>query len=79
MKDKNKNRNKGPQPSRRAFMGAAAAAVTAGVSGCITVESTNATSGDLPPEPALMLVNGRIHTMDANNTVASSVVIRNRE
>jgi predicted amidohydrolase YtcJ len=30
-----------------------------------------------PPEPTLVLTNGRIHTMNAANTVATNVVIRN--
>jgi predicted amidohydrolase YtcJ len=32
---------------------------------------------NVPPEDTLVLTNGRIHTMDAANTIATSVAIRN--
>jgi hypothetical protein len=66
--------------SRRRFIGAAAAgAIGAGVP--LTPASAQAPQ----PQPAapsaidqdLVLVNGRIHTMDAQGTVAGSVTIRN--
>ena len=69
--------------SRRKFLGATAAA-GAGVSvrslADIVVLAAQTTSSGAPatgPAPDLVLVNGRIHTMDARNTVASTVTIRN--
>jgi predicted amidohydrolase YtcJ len=60
-------------------LGAAAAGAAAlGFAPCETVAAQAAqpaADGALPPE--LRLVNGRIHTMDARNTVASAVAIRN--
>ena len=62
--------------SRRQFLGTAAgtALVVAGRP-AISFGQTAAT----PPagQPDLILTNGRIHTMDARNTVASVVSIRN--
>ena len=67
----NTKKTKDTQPSRREFLGAAAVAVAAGVSACAPGESV--TGGDIAAEPVLILINGRIHTMDAENSVASSV------
>jgi predicted amidohydrolase YtcJ len=68
--------------SRRAFLGAAGAAgaALAAPSGPSTV--SRVLFAQAPPPagataPDLLLVNGRIHTMDARNTVATSVAIRN--
>jgi len=60
--------------SRRQFIKVAAgAAVTAGVGPRVQV-----LLGQAPPaDPTIVLTNGRIHTMNAANTVAPSVVIRN--
>jgi len=59
--------------SRRNFLGASAgaAAIAAGP-GTLLVSGQ-----DIAPEPMLVLTNGRIHTMDAANTIATSVAIRN--
>jgi len=59
--------------SRRKFLGASAgaAAIAAGP-GTLLVSGQ-----DIAPEPMLVLTNGRIHTMDAANTIATSVTIRN--
>src|SRR5688572_26794226 len=73
--------------SRRRFLGTAAGAgMAAAAGGSLPVSSAEpAFAGQAPPTVAppggpaqdLTLVNGRIHTMDARNTVASSVTIRN--
>src|SRR5512146_2554567 len=59
--------------SRRQFLGAAAgaAALTSGPA-AVVVSGQN-----IPAEETLVLTNGRIHTMDAANTIATSVTIRN--
>src|SRR5438552_9914792 len=67
--------------SRRQFLGtAAAAAVAAGAKPAVTVVSAQApraidASGRT--DQTLVLTNGRIHTMDARNTVANTVSIKN--
>ena len=65
--------------TRRKFMAtaaAAAAAAGAGAGSSLVVTTTAAqTPAALPPD--LTLSNGRIHTMDARNTVARAVSIRN--
>ena len=59
--------------SRRKFLGAAAgAAALASGPAAGTVCAQN-----IAPEEVLVLTNGRIHTMDAANTIATSVTIRN--
>src|SRR5580765_7140116 len=69
--------------SRRQFLGTTvAAAVAAGVkpSGDIVSAQTPRTtdaSGRARPDQALVLTNGRIHTMDDRNTIANTVTIRN--
>ena len=57
-------------PSRRGFLGTAAATIAVGA--C-------APSGQTPggAEQRLALVNGQIHTIDGSDTVASTVTIRN--
>ena len=67
--------------SRRQFLESAAPAAAA------LAMTTAHAAAETPPQPAqavaagppqaLALVNGRIHTMDARNTVASAAVIRN--
>ncbi|MBZ5635036.1 MAG: amidohydrolase family protein [Acidobacteriia bacterium] len=59
--------------SRRKFLSvtAGAAALAAGPA-AVVVSAQN-----IPPEETLVLTNGRIHTMDAANTIATSVTIRN--
>src|ERR1041384_4605899 len=72
--------------SRRKFLGTAAAAAAAGAS--IRVEAvasaqtprtprTIDASGRTLQDQTLVLTNGRIHTMDARNTVATPVSINN--
>jgi predicted amidohydrolase YtcJ len=75
--------------SRRDFLRTGSAAGVAAALGCATKRSTSVSSGSADPSPArqagsaaagsaeLVLVNGRIHTMDRNNTIAASVAIRN--
>ena len=55
--------------SRRQFIGSAALAGLAGRLGAAPQATQN--------DAAIALTNGRIHTMDANNTVVSQVLIRN--
>jgi hypothetical protein len=70
--------------SRRQFPGAAAGAAltmgagppTAWLSGQ-TPRGAGAGGGLAQPEQTLVLVNGRIHTMSAGNTIVSTVSIRN--
>jgi predicted amidohydrolase YtcJ len=59
--------------SRRRFLAASAGAASAAVTP-LTAQVPVVNSA---PEQDLMLINGRIHTMDARNTIASSVTIRN--
>jgi len=67
--------------SRRQFFGTTvAAAVGAGVGITPSIEDASAQSppAQTPPPVAdetLALVNGRIHTMDAKNTVVTTVTI----
>jgi predicted amidohydrolase YtcJ len=60
--------------SRRGFLGAAAAL---GLSGSWRPGELFALPQTGPAEGSLVLTNGRIHTMDANNAVVSQVLIRN--
>lgn len=65
------------QPSRREFLGGATAvAIAAGTTACTPGDS--GADGQLAPERVLIFVNGRIHTMDAENSIANAVAIRNR-
>jgi predicted amidohydrolase YtcJ len=69
--------------SRRQFLGtAAAAAVAAGSESTSSVLSAQtsrpaADAGRAQPDQTLVLTNGRIHTMDASNSVVTTVSIRN--
>ncbi len=62
--------------SRRRFLGttAGAAALAAGPA---SVFPSVVSAQNIPAEETLMLTNGRIHTLDAANTIATSVTIRN--
>ena len=69
--------------SRRKFMKTAAAAAAAGgtllsvsADGMWKVEPRKRHKRPSHPDPDLLLVNGRIHTMDADNHVVSSVAIK---
>src|SRR4051794_16117060 len=73
-----------PTVSRRKFLGTAAATGLAAAANPATVvvsgQGLQPATQALPagvPAPDLTLVNGRIHTMDARNTIATSVTIRN--
>jgi predicted amidohydrolase YtcJ len=58
--------------SRRQFLGATAgAAALAAGPAAVVVSAQN-----IPPEEVLVLTNGRIHTLDGANTIATSVTIR---
>src|SRR5258706_10299608 len=68
--------------SRRQFLGtaAAAAAVAGSRPGAVLSAQTPRTtdaSGRTRPDQTLVLTNGRIHTMDAGNSVVNTVSIRN--
>ena len=71
--------------SRRQFMGAAAAGAAAAlgsgpaaaVASAQAPQVTGASAARALADATLVLVNGRIHTMDARNTVAKTVSIRN--
>ena len=66
--------------SRREFLGsiATALAFTTGGGAADAAQAPGpAPSATSPAPQALALVNGRIHTMDARNTVATAAVIRN--
>ncbi len=59
--------------SRRQFLGATAgAAALAAGPGAVVLSGQN-----IAPEEILVLTNGRIHTLDNANTIATSVAIRN--
>jgi predicted amidohydrolase YtcJ len=61
-------------PSRRGFLTTSAGAAAAIGSGVLLSAQTPAAVGD---EITLALVNGRIHTLDAANTIVNTVTIRN--
>src|SRR5688572_2668243 len=69
--------------TRRQFINTAASATIAIASGATDADAaqfTQATQATPPPGAPpqdVVLTNGRIHTMDARNTVASSVTVRN--
>ncbi len=67
--------------SRRKFLGAgggtAMAAIAAGAGPAVVVLSGQVPTAAGAAEPDLTLVNGRIHTMDARNTIVTSVSIKN--
>jgi len=65
-------------PSRRRFLSTSAAAAAAiGAGPGASVLSAQAPAAAAADEVTLALVNGRIHTSDANDTVVNTVVIRN--
>lgn len=64
--------------SRRRFIGATAAAGAAAGLGSPEGAAAAPQANPNPPAGALALVNGRVYTLDAANTVAASVTIRNR-
>jgi len=69
-------KNNRPNPGRRQFLHAALAVGTAATAG--RAFSAVPAAPLLPgATPDIVLVNGRIHTMDVRNTVAASVTVRN--
>ena len=64
-----------PKSSRRKFLGTSAAAAVGFGSGMNLLSGQNRAT--LDSDETLALINGRIHTMDAANTIATSVTIRN--
>src|SRR5262249_42753809 len=60
--------------SRRQFLGGAAALAVSGGLGTTKVYAQSQQATDIRD---MVLVNGRIHTMDANNRVVSQAVLRN--
>jgi predicted amidohydrolase YtcJ len=77
MNDNRGSAEKKPNASsRRQFMGAVGAAAAIGAGPAAPALSGQNGPGALD-EITLVLVNGRIHTFDAANTVANSVTIRN--
>ncbi len=63
------------RPSRRGFLAGAGAALAGAASESVPAAAqTTSGSGD---DTTLVLMNGRIHTLDSANTVASSATIRN--
>ena len=70
-----------PGPSRRQFLGAAGSAIALAAAGApdvaLAAQSPQAAAALPAPAEDLAFINGRIHTMDATNTVASSVTVRN--
>src|SRR5439155_13267260 len=65
--------------SRRQLIGASAAAGVAAAFGGPDARPAEAQRGAAAaaPDQQLAFVNGRIHTMDGNNTIATTVTIRN--
>src|SRR6185295_19108007 len=63
--------------SRRKFFGATAGAAMALGATPVTVSSAQGPAVTGVPGQDLVLTNGNIHTMDARNTVARAVTIRN--
>src|SRR5687768_6845937 len=68
--------------SRRQFIGGTAGSVAGAVAGIgVTTGAVEAQAPSAPTVAAvdqdLVLVNGRIHTMDARNSVARTMAIRN--
>jgi len=61
--------------TRRKFMKTAAASAAAAAGGQMLVAPAQAKTNQ-HPDPDVILINGKIHTMDAKNTIASSVVIK---
>src|SRR3989442_8447201 len=64
--------------SRRQFLGAGAAAAVSATLSPVTVVSVQTPSQQSVTQPeTIMLINGKIHTMDARDTIASHLTIHN--
>lgn len=68
---------KSARPSRRKFLAASAAAAAAAGVGPASNTLSGQNRAALDSDETIALINGRIHTMDAANTIATSVTIRN--
>ena len=73
---------KRPRVSRRTFLGSTAGAVVGAAAAGAPIQAQQAPQRNVPAaagtgEQDLVLVNGRIHTMDARNSIARSVTVRN--
>jgi len=66
-----------PKSSRRQFLGTSAAAASALGAGPASSVLSGQNRATLDSDETLALINGRIHTMDAADTIATSVTIRN--
>jgi predicted amidohydrolase YtcJ len=66
-----------PKSSRRQFLGTSAGAAAALGAGPASNVLSGQNRATLDSDETLAVVNGRIHTMDAANTIATSVTIRN--
>ncbi len=70
-------KDQGRRPSRRRFLAASAGVAAIGASGPAPTVLSAQNAAPVAEDVTLALVNGKIHTMDARNTIASSVTIRN--
>src|SRR6476659_8433690 len=72
------SKKNGQRLSRRKFIGTTVGAAAAVSAGPIEIVSWQARGGGAaPPDQEITLTNGRIHTLDARHTIATSVTIRN--
>ena len=62
--------------TRRKFMKSAAAGAASAAGGKMLATPAQAKTNQ-HPDPDVILINGKIHTMDAKNRIASSVAIKN--
>jgi predicted amidohydrolase YtcJ len=70
-------KDQGRRPSRRSFLAASAGAAAIGAAGPASTSLSAQNTAPLADDITLALVNGKIHTLDARETVASTVSIRN--
>ena len=70
-------KDQGRRPSRRRFLAASAGVAAIGANGPAPMVLSAQNAAPFAEDVTLALVNGKIHTMDARNTVASGVTIRN--
>jgi hypothetical protein len=70
-------KDQGRRPSRRSFLAASAGAAAIGAAGPGSTSLSAQNTAPLADDITLALVNGKIHTLDARETVASTVSIRN--
>jgi predicted amidohydrolase YtcJ len=78
MKTKQTKQTKSSQSwSRRKFLGGAATVAAATATGGLELTALGQGGGNANTSQDLVLTNGRIHTMDARNSVVRNVTIRN--